>query len=110
VAEGGGSRKKRAERIDWDALLELALGVLRLPADEFWDLTPYEFERLVAGWEKAAEMRRQEMAWQTCHIINCCGHVRRPLRIKDLTGEEAGPEAATEEDKEHFARMRNTYG
>ena len=37
------------ERIDWDALMRLGLGQLRLPPEVFWAMTPKEFSCAVEG-------------------------------------------------------------
>ena len=38
-----------AEPVDWPALMRLGLGVLRLPPDAFWSMTPGEFRRALEG-------------------------------------------------------------
>lgn len=37
------------EPIDWDALMRLGLGVLRLSPEAFWSLSPRELARAVEG-------------------------------------------------------------
>lgn len=37
------------ERIDWDNLMRLGLGVLRLAPDVFWGMTPIELLRALEG-------------------------------------------------------------
>lgn len=82
-----------------------------LDPDTFWDMTPYEFGKAIRGWERRMELRRHELAWQTCHIVNCCGHLKRPIRLEELLGEEKGQaRAATDEDRKHFEKMREKFG
>lgn len=38
-----------AERIDWRHLMRLGLGVMRLPPDAFWAMTPGEFLAALEG-------------------------------------------------------------
>jgi uncharacterized phage protein (TIGR02216 family) len=38
-----------AEPVDWPALMRLGLGVLRLPPDAFWSMTPGELRRALEG-------------------------------------------------------------
>ena len=38
-----------AEPVDWPALMRLGLGVLRLPPDAFWSMTPGELHRALEG-------------------------------------------------------------
>ncbi len=38
-----------ADCIDWSVLMRLGLGVLRLPPDDFWAMTPVEFRRALEG-------------------------------------------------------------
>ena len=38
-----------AGRTDWDGLMRLGLGVLRLAPDVFWAMTPVELERALEG-------------------------------------------------------------
>jgi len=38
-----------SERIDWPGLMRLGLGVLHLPPDVFWNMTPIEFRRALEG-------------------------------------------------------------
>jgi len=71
--------------------------VLGLPPDEFWDLTPYEFDRMVSGWEIKQRWRREELAQQTVIICNCCGHLRKLLTIQDLIPSEQGEQSAEEQ-------------
>lgn len=37
------------EHFAWDRLMRLGMGVLRLPPDVFWAMTPREFESAVRG-------------------------------------------------------------
>jgi uncharacterized phage protein (TIGR02216 family) len=39
----------KPERIDWDNLMRLGLGVLRLEPDAFWGMTPIELLRALEG-------------------------------------------------------------
>ncbi len=38
-----------AEPVDWPALMRLGLGLLRLPPDAFWSMTPGELRRALEG-------------------------------------------------------------
>lgn len=38
-----------SDRIDWSRLMRLGLGVLRLPPDAFWAMTPREFQHALEG-------------------------------------------------------------
>lgn len=48
---GGGrcAMGSAGERVDWDGLMRLGLGALRLPPDQFWAMTPLEFIRALEG-------------------------------------------------------------
>lgn len=46
---GRGVVGTRAGRIDWDGLMRLGLGALRLPPDQFWSMTPVELTRALEG-------------------------------------------------------------
>jgi len=65
---------------------------------------------MLKGWEKAREMHMQEIAWQTCHIINCCGHLKKPIRIDDLIGKKNEVKEATDDDRDNFKWMIERYG
>ena len=67
-----------------------------LRPDEFWDLTPYEFERLISGWEKKERWRKEEIAWQTVLVVNCCGHLKKPISIDDILPTECPGQAPEE--------------
>ena len=51
AASGGrrGSAGRPAEALDWDGLMRLGLGALRLPPDQFWAMTPLELCRALEG-------------------------------------------------------------
>ena len=56
IAPGGaasGGRRSSAGRsagtLDWDGLMRLGLGALRLPPDQFWAMTPLELCRALEG-------------------------------------------------------------
>ena len=38
-----------SERFDWDMLMRFGLGVVGLGPDEFWKMTPREFQAAVEG-------------------------------------------------------------
>lgn len=42
-----------SERIDWPGLMRLGLGVLRLPPDVFWGMTPRELAAAAAPYQGA---------------------------------------------------------
>ncbi len=46
---GCGAVGSSVQRIDWDGLMRLGLGALRLPPDQFWAMTPGEFCRALQG-------------------------------------------------------------
>ncbi len=39
----------QADAVDWPGLMRLGLGVLRLPPEAFWAMTPIEFQRALEG-------------------------------------------------------------
>lgn len=41
--------REAAGAVDWAALMRLGLGVLRLPPEAFWAMTPVEFQRALEG-------------------------------------------------------------
>lgn len=59
-----------------------------LSFDDFWDLTPLEFDLMARGWRRREEARTRETAWHACIIANTCGHMTRPLRVEDLVDGE----------------------
>jgi len=73
-------------------------------------MTPYEFGATIRGWERRVELHHTEVAWQTCQIVNCCGHLKRPIRIEELLGKtnETAREPS-DEDREHFERMKEKF-
>jgi uncharacterized phage protein (TIGR02216 family) len=38
-----------SEPVDWPTLMRLGLGLLRLPPEAFWSMTPGEFRRALEG-------------------------------------------------------------
>ena len=38
-----------SEGVDWDGLMRVGLGLLRLPPDVFWGMTPRELGRALEG-------------------------------------------------------------
>ncbi|MEO1494285.1 MAG: rcc01693 family protein [Pseudomonadota bacterium] len=46
---GEGRAEDDTARTDWPGLMRLGLGVLRLPPDAFWAMTPAEFRHALEG-------------------------------------------------------------
>ncbi len=44
-----------SERIDWPGLMRLGLGVLKLPPDVFWGMTPRELAAAAAPYRASAQ-------------------------------------------------------
>lgn len=57
--------------MDWNGLKKVAFGPLGLNHEQFWHLTPGEFEDLVEGynWRKEQEDNRLiQLAWMTANL------------------------------------------
>lgn len=79
--------------------------------NDFWDMTPREFDHKTRGWGQRREMQHKETAWQTCILINCCGNLRRPVRMEEMLGTaREGPRDVTKEEKENFEIMKEKFG
>ena len=72
-------------------------------------MTPRNFGLKAEGWLKGREADQRLLAWASANVINGCGHVKRPVTVDDLLGEQAAVRDATDEEKDHFATMKEKY-
>ncbi len=80
-----------------------------MPEREFWRMTPRAFALKAEGWAKAREAEKRMLAWGVATVLNGCGRLRHPVTVDDLLGGKNTVREATDEEKEHFRRMRERY-
>lgn len=74
--------------MDWEALLKVACGPLQLKPDEFWRLTPGEFQDLIEGYnwrrEQEVEQRKADAELKRIELLYLAWHVAAFQRAKKL--------------------------
>ena len=62
----------------------IAYGPLALKPDEFWDLTPREFNLMEDGWKWRWENLEELYAWHAANVM--APHLKRPIKPWQLLG------------------------
>ena len=74
------------EEFTWDKLEQQGLGMLGMPIDELYDLTPRSFSNKLYGYNKKEELKMQSNWEQTRMIVHACvsPHLKRKIKPTDL--------------------------
>jgi hypothetical protein len=74
--------------LDWQELKRWGFGALKLKPDEFWNLTLIELNDMLDAFafeeRRQDDMLNQRIAWQTSHIMNASGNMKKRIKPTDL--------------------------
>lgn len=84
-----------------------AFGFIGLKPWEFRAFTPGEWRRLLKGYKQKKLDERKTICWALANLMNAGGHMKKPIKIKDLMGT---PEPRQQRQKQDLGALRKRFG
>ena len=83
-------------------VLPICYGVLNLTGDEIGQLTPYELNMRISGYEERMKQQRIFYAkFVTAPIINAAWHPKHPVTVKKLLPDDFGDDYPVSKEQAH---------
>jgi hypothetical protein len=68
----------------------MAYECLELLPEQFWQLTPREFDLMMKGHDHREDLKLERTAWALCQLLNATGNFKRLVSIDDLIVRKKG--------------------